>query len=166
MTNLPTTSTPYDPDEELRELLDEPLTESTVQYGDAREYETREGIEAMQRKYRVKLGEFELDGTETFSPAGVIVSLEGHLGFAASVLLSNALAYGVPTLCYVDDAPPPGSPWGDRYQDLTGEWYRPPAVDAGLPETRMQTRLDEFDDEQLDFEEVEEWARIWLSIDE
>lgn len=157
-------TTPYEPNDELRELLSEVRTGATIDYGTEQTFKVA-GHPATQRQYEVAFDEFELEATETESAVGMMVSFEGHLGLAAATLLANALVYGEPTQTYVDDAPPQDGSFGDRYQDLTGEWYVEAAVDAGLPEARLDQRSEQFDADLLDVDELERYARIWLSAD-
>jgi hypothetical protein len=156
------TATGYDPDDELRGLLNEVLQDATVSYGDEQDLDLSAGIEGFQREYEVTFGEFGLSGFETYTSLGVFVSLEGHLGLAASVILSQAMMTGVPTQTYTDEAPP-ASLFDDPYQDLTAEWYHPQAVEMGFPESRLEKRIGEFDHDPIGLGELERYARVWLS---
>lgn len=155
----------YEPDSELRSLLDDVAPEVTIEYDAEHEISLGDtGVDAVQRDYTVAAEGFELDGTETQSPLGIMVSLDGHLGLAATTQLVNALQYGQITLLYMDESPPRDA-WGDRYEDTTAEWYYPRAVELGLPEKRMATRPDRFETDALDVGDLEQWARAWLSLD-
>lgn len=158
------TQTDYEPDDELRELLREVLNESTINYSEEQKLDFGEELEGTQRHYRVVYDGFELDGTETISPLGVFVSFEGHLGCAASTVLANATAYGIPTQTYTDEAPP-STIADDPYQDLTAEWYRQWAVREGMPEVRLEQRIGSFDHESIGLGTLERYARVWLSAD-
>lgn len=118
----------------------------------------------MQRHYRVVYDDFELNGTETISTLGVMLSVEGHLGCAASVVLAHAIAHGVPTQTYTDEVPP-ATVGDDPYQDLTAEWFRQPTVRAGLPDQRLEQRIGGFDHDPLGLEELERYAQIWLAAE-
>jgi hypothetical protein len=159
------TATEYVPDDDLRELLDEVLQEATVSYGDEQDLELSAGIEGMQRDYEVTFGEFEASGFETYTSLGVSVSLEGHLGLAASVILSQATFTGAPTQTYTDEAPP-ATLSDDPYQDLTAEWYHPKAVEIGFPESRLEQRTGGLDHDPIGLDELERYARVWLSAGE
>jgi hypothetical protein len=160
------TGTAYEPDAKLRELLAEVLTEATIDYGEKQESELPGGHTNVQRDYAVDFGEFELSGFETVSPIGMFVSLEGHLGLAASVVLGQALRAGSPSRTYTDELPPPDGTAGELYQDLTAEWYHPRAVEAGADEVRMQNRAEGFEHEPIELAELERYVRVWLSLGE
>jgi hypothetical protein len=156
------TATEYDPDDELRDLLDEVGQNASVSYGKEQDLDLSAGIEGFQRGYHVLFGEFELSGFETYSSLGAFISLEGHLGLAASVVLTHALYFGVPTQSYTDEAPP-ATLSADPYQDLTAEWYRQQAVRIGFPESRLEKRIGDFDHDPIGLGELERYARVWLS---
>ena len=167
-----TTEAAYRPDSELRDLLTEVLETACVEYGDQRPFSIPVGdteAEGLSIDYELtfedpEVGTFTLDGTETYSPIGVIMSLSGHLGLAASVALAQAFTHGDPTQAYLDEAPPPEwPPSADPYQDLTVEWYPPAAADAGLPEARLEKRVSGFEHEEIAISKLEHYARMWLS---
>lgn len=157
------TATEYDPDDDIRDLLTEVLQDATVSYGEEQDPSLSAGIEGFQRDYEVSFDEFELSGFETVTSLGAFVSFEGHLGLAASVVLTHALQYGVPTQTYTDEAPP-ATLTADPYQDLTSEWYRQQAVRMGFPESRLEKRIGEFDHDPIGLGELERYARVWLSL--
>jgi hypothetical protein len=159
------TATKYDPDDDLRELLEEVLHDATVSYGDEQDLDLSADIEGFQRDYEVVFGEFEVSGFETYTPLGVFLSLEGHLGLAASVIISQAMHTGVPTQTYTDEAPP-ASLFEDPYQDLTAEWYHPQAVEMGFPASRLEKRIGGLDHDPIGLGELERYARVWLSAGE
>ena len=156
------TATKYDPDDDLRELLEEVLHDATVSYGDEQDLDLSADIEGFQRDYDVTFGEFEASGFETYTPLGVFVSLEGHLGLAASVIISQAMYTGVPTQTYTDEAPP-ATLSDDPCQDLTAEWYHPKAVEMDFPEFRLEQRIGDLDHDPIGLGELERYARVWLS---
>jgi hypothetical protein len=156
------TATEYDLDDELRGLLDEVGQNASVSYGKEHDLDLSAGIEGFQRGYHVLFGEFELSGFGTYSSLGAFISLEGHLGLAASVVLTHALYFGVPTQSYTDEAPP-ATLSADPYQDLTAEWYRQQAVRMGFPESRLEKRIGDFDHDPIGLGELERYARVWLS---
>jgi hypothetical protein len=162
MTESQITADAYEPDAELRALLDDELGAARVSYPDGQEGTPLSGVEGTQRSLRVTLDEeWELTGTETISEIGQLLSLQGTLGFAAGLALSYARRLGEPTLSYVDDAPPPSAA-GERYQDLSVEWYTPAAVEAGVPTARRQRRGIGEEQDDLSLETVEHYARVWL----
>lgn len=156
------TETVYEPDDEIEQPFDEVLNEATVSYGDKQDFTLSAGIEGFQRDYDVTFDEFELSGFETYTPLGVMMSLEGHLGLAAVMTLAQSLALGVPTQTYTDEAPP-ASLFDEPYQDLTAEWYRPQAIEMGFPESRLEKRIGDLEHEPIEFSELERYARVWLS---
>jgi hypothetical protein len=167
-----TTETAYGPDGALRELLEEVLETAHIEYGDQRPFSLPIGdseVEGLSIDYELmfedpEVGMFTLDGTETYSPIGVFMSLSGHLGLAASVALAQALAHGEPTQAYLDEAPPPEwPPNADPYQDLTAEWYRPWAVEAGVDDARLANRGAGFEHELIPVSQLEHYATVWLS---
>jgi hypothetical protein len=156
------TATEYDPDDELRDLLTEVGQNATVSYGEEQEIDLSADLGGMQREYEVVFDEFELSGFDTYTSLGTFISLEGHLGLAASVVLLQAMQLGVPTQSYTDKAPPaPLS--ADPYQDLTSEWYSQSAVRMGFPESRLEKRIGDFDHDPIGLGELERYARVWLS---
>jgi len=157
------TDTPYEPDPELRTYLEEAGQEIHLTDKSVTSFELLGGLDARQEKYNVEYEGFSLSATETQSPVGVFISLDGHLGLAATTHLVSALVHGQITQVYSDEAPPPDG-WSERYQDLTAEWYQPKAVDAGLPEKRLSSSR-AFEAERLTVEQLEEWADTWLSLD-
>jgi len=157
------TDTAYEPDDDLRELLVDAGGEIRIEYGDETELDLGE-LAAIQRDYSVRYEGFELGGTETQSGLGLLLSLDGHLGLAATAVLVSSLQYGTPTLVYLDDAPPVEA-YGDRYQDISAEWYHPAAVDKDIPEARMARRVGEYEADEISLGRVEEWAEAWLSLD-
>lgn len=159
---MPITETVYEPDDELEQLMDEVLHEAVVSYGNKETISLSAGVEGFQRDYDVSFDEFELSGFETYTSLGVMVSLEGHLGLAASMTLSQSLALGVPTQTYTDEAPP-ASLFDEPYQDLTAEWYRPKAIEMGFPESRLEKRIGDLEHDPIEFSELERYARVWLS---
>lgn len=160
------TGTEYEPDTSLEELLTGELETTEVSYNSDEEIELPGGLSAYQRKYEMKLdsggGEFILKGTETTSPIGMFVSLEGNLGFASGIVLNHALILGEPTQAYTDEAISVENP-AETYQDLTAEWYRPDAVENGFPEARLANRIGDFEHTEVSIEELERYARHWLS---
>ena len=157
------TDTAYEPDGDLRELLVEAGGEIQIDYGEETELDLGE-VTAVQRDYSVHYEGFDLGGTETQSGLGLLLSLDGHLGLAATTVLVSSLQYGAPTLVYLDDAPP-ATAYGKRYQDISVEWYHPAAVDRGIPEARMAGRVGEYEADEIDLGRVEDWAEAWLSLD-
>lgn len=109
--------------------------------------------------------EAQITATEYDTSLGVFVSLEGHLGLAASVILSQAMYTGAPTQTYTDEAPP-ATLSDDPYQDLTAEWYHPKAVGMGFPESRLEQRIGGLDHDPIGLGELERYARVWLSAGE
>jgi hypothetical protein len=165
--NSQITSTPYDPDADLQDLLTNELAEVRVTYDADREIDLPGGLTAQQREYEMTLedenNKFTLSGTETTSGLGMFLSLEGNLGFASGIILNHALMLGEPTQAYTDESL--SNPSVEQYQDLTAEWYRPTAVDKGFPETRLQNRPVDFESTEVSLAELEKYARIWLSLD-
>ena len=168
----PITDQPYEPDSDLRELLTEVLDTATIDYTDQREFSLPIGeqdIDGMSMDYDLMfeddtVGTFELQGTETYSPIGLFMSLSGHLGLAAAVALSQALSMGEITQVYLDEAAPPDwSLTDDPYQDLTVEWYRPWAVEAGIDDARLANRGEGFEHELIPVSQIEHYATVWLS---
>lgn len=157
------TDTAYEPGGDLRELLVDAGGEIRIDYGEETELDLS-GLTAVQRDYSVHYEGFELNGTETQSGLGLLLSLDGHLGLAATAVLVSSIQYGVPTLVYLDDAPP-ATAYGDRYQDISAEWYHPAAVDTGIPEARMTRRVGQYEADKIDLGRVEDWAEAWLSLE-
>jgi len=155
------TDADYEPADDLRELLIEAGGEIRIDYGDSSEINPG-GLTMLQRDYSVHYEGFELAGTETQSGFGLMLSLEGYLGLAATTILVSSIQYGKPTLVYIDDAPP-ASAYGERYEDISAEWYTTEAVDQGVPEARMEARPDGFEADRIELERVEAWAEAWLS---
>lgn len=162
MSEAQVTATEYGPDDELRDLLTEVGQNATVSYGEEQDIDLSAGIEGMQREYEVTFEEFELSGFDTYSSVGTFISLEGHLGLAASVVLLQAMQLGVPTQSYTDEAPP-ASLFDDPYQDLTAEWYPQQAVRMGFPESRLEKRIGHLSHDPIGLGELERYARVWLS---
>lgn len=156
------TETVYEPDNELDQLLSEVLHEASVSYGEQQDLDLSADIKGFQRDYDVTFGEFDLSGFETYTSLGGFVSLEGHLGLAAAMELTQSLVFGVPTQSYTDEAPP-ASVFDDPYQDLTAEWYRQEAVEMGFPESRLEKRIGDLEHDPIDLEKLERYARVWLS---
>lgn len=156
------TATEYDPDDELRDLLIEVGQNATVSYGEEQEIDLSGDLGGMQREYEVEFDEFELSGLDSYTSLGTFISLEGHLGLAASVVLLQTLHLGVPTQTYTDEAPP-ASVFDEPYQDLTAEWYHSKAVEMGFPESRLEKRLGGLDHDPIGLGELERYARVWLS---
>jgi len=157
------TDTAYEPAGDLRELLAEAGREIRIDYGEETELDLG-GVIAVQRDYAVQYEGYELEGTETQSGLGIMLSLEGYLGLAATTVLVSSVQHGEPTLLYLDELPPI-SAYGDRYEDISVEWYYPEAVDQGAADARMQSRVDEFDGEEIGISRLEEWGEAWLSLD-
>ena len=160
------TDTAYDPNGELRGFLKE-LATVEVNYGADREINLPGELVAQQRDYEMVFvedeNEFTLSGTETTGSLGVFLSLEGNLGFASGIALQHALLLGEPTHCYTDETVPSDPALG-RYQDLTAEWYRPAAVEQGLPAARLSNRAVDLRATGIALDEVERYARHWLSL--
>ncbi|WP_330630718.1 hypothetical protein [Halocatena halophila] len=125
------TSTEYAPDQELAELLSEFAAETTLT---THSDEKMQGAE--QKKFTVHHRDLDIGGTETYSAYAVMGSYEGHLGFAACLILTHAINLGEPTHCYVDSSETLDKiremmGTDDVYRDMTAEWF-----------TRMQFRQD------------------------
>lgn len=160
------TDTTYDPAPDLRDQLDV-LTSVEVDYQADREVDLPGELTAQQREYTMVFttsdDDFELSGTETTGSLGMFLSLEGALGFASAIALHHAVMLGKPTQCYTDETVSKGdSP--EIYQDLTVEWYQPAAVEAGLPQARLNQRGKEFDATSISLPEIEQHATDWLSL--
>lgn len=153
----------YQPAPDLAEALAGFERRVSVDYGEQTTTDLPGDLTAQREQYRAYIDDpgRGVDGTRTITGFGMVISLSGHLGFASAQLLANARVFGDPTLCYMDDAPPP-SGWGERYQDVTAEWYRPTAVDAGIPAARRATRPEDFDADDVSVAELEEWTRLYL----
>jgi hypothetical protein len=160
------TDTAYDPDDELRDLLDD-LATVRVSYGSDHEIDLPGELTALQRDYEMVFvedgDEFTLSGTETTGSLGMFLSLEGNLGFAAGIVLQHALILGEPTQCYTDETVPSDPSLG-RYQDLTAEWYQPAAVEQGIHEARLSNRAVDLRATGLSLDEIERYGRHWLSL--
>lgn len=158
------TATEYEPDTDLTELIESFERRAIVSYEGESDLDISIEGEAVQRDYSVTFEDFELSGTETMSPLGVLLSFQGNFGLSAAVILSHARIYGVPTQIYTDEVPPP-DPISNigLYQDVTAEWYHQEAVRQGVPEARMKHRSAEFQAEMLGLGTIEQWARVWLS---
>jgi hypothetical protein len=151
----------YDPADELRELLAEVRSDAKLHYEEERTTQLFGDYEVTRLSYTVTFDGFELEGTETISSIGIFTSLSGHLGCAGSVMLSNSLTYGEPTQIYIDEAT--ASPSGPtEYRDLTVEWYFEPAVEAGIPEARLENRVVDFRSDLVSLSQLEDWVKIWL----
>lgn len=148
----------YEPADHLRELLAEVESDARVHYEAEQSFQISGGHEATQLSYTVTFDEFELTGTETVTPVGVLVSLDGHLGCATSMILTNSLAYGEPTHAYIDE----GNSAGTQYRDLTAEWYVKSAVESGAAKARLKNKVVDFDANPISLKKMEEWAQVWL----
>ena len=167
--NAQVTDTAYEPDADLRDSLVS-LEDVAVSYQADQELDLPGELTAKQREYTMSYGtddgdELTLSGTETMGAPGMFVSLEGSLGFAAGIILQHALILGEPTQCYTDEGIPRDASMS-RYQDLTAEWYRPAAVEQGLPQARLEHRTVDFEATELPLKETERYARQWLSLHE
>ena len=158
------TDAEYVPDDELDRLLDKFGSETKITYGEESEIGFSVDLQGTQREYSAFFDDFEIEGFETYTDLGYLLSLEGNLGFAAGIGLQHARTLGVPTLTYTDEAPAAGV-IGDAYQDLSVEWYTPDAVEAGLAELRLEKRVGPFDHDRVGLETLERYARVWLSLD-
>jgi len=160
------TDTAYDPDDELRNLLDD-LETAEVSYGSDHQIDLPGELVAQQRDYEMVFveddDEFTLSGTETMGSLGTFLSLEGNLGFASGIVLYHALILGEPTQCYTDETVP-SDPSPGRYQDLTAEWYHPAAIEQDIPEARLNNRAVDFRATGLSLDEIERYAGHWLSL--
>ncbi|EMA55738.1 hypothetical protein [Halococcus salifodinae] len=58
---------------------------------------------------------------------------------------------------------PPATLSDGVYQDLTAEWYRQPAVRMGIPESRLEKRIGDFEHGPIGLGELKRYARVWLS---
>jgi len=161
------TDTAYEPDADLRDHLGE-LASVEVDYQADQEVVLPGELTAQQREYTMVFdggdNEFALSGTETTGSLGMLLSLEGTLGFASAIALHHAIMLGEPTQCYTDERVSGGAS-SEIYQDLSVEWYRPAAVEAGLPRARLDQRGIEFDTTGISFDDVEQFARNWLLPD-
>jgi len=161
------TDTAYDPDTDLRDRLDG-LASVEVDYQADREVDLPGELSAQQREYTMVFDdgddEFALSGTETTGSLGMFISLDGNLGFASAIALHHAVIVGEPTQCYTDERVSEGVS-SDIYQDLNVEWYRPAAVEAGIPQARLNQRGLDFDTTGISLKEIEQYARNWLSLD-
>ncbi len=155
------TNEPYDPNDEFQELINDVRCNARLHYEEERTFQLPGGFKATQLKYTVTFEEFELTGTETITSLGVMVSLSGHLGCATSVVLANALTYGEPTQTYIDEGNASAT-LPTQYHDLTAEWYFEPAVEAGVPETRLSNRAIDCKTNLVPLDRLEEWGRVWL----
>jgi len=108
--------------------------------------------------------EFALSGTETTGSLGMLLSLDGNLGFASAIALHHAVILGEPTQCYTDERVPEDVS-SDIYQDLTVEWYQPAAVEEEIPQARLNQRSVNLNSTGVFLKEVEQYARSWLSLD-
>jgi hypothetical protein len=155
------TGTAYQPDSELEDLLTA-LDSAHISTDSEQEIDLPGGLSARQIQVSGSFDGFEIEGAETFSPLGTFMSFEGYLGLTASLVLYFARTLGEPTQIYLDSAPP-ATVRRDQYEDITAEWYTPQAVEAGLPETRLEARSVRFDEQKINLGKVEEWAQMWLS---
>jgi len=160
------TETAYEPDPDLRDQLDE-LVSVEVDYQADREVDLPGELIAQQREYTMVFDdaddEFTLSGTETTGSLGMLLSLSGNLGFASAIALHHAVMLGEPTQCYTDETVSIDVS-SEIYQDLTVEWYQPAAVEAGLPQARLNQRGKEFDATSISLGDVERHAEDWLSL--
>jgi hypothetical protein len=161
------TDTAYEPDTDLRDRLNA-VADVEIDYQADREIDLPGELTAQQREYTMASttagDEFVLSGTETTGSHGVLLSLDGNLGFACAIALHHAVILGEPTQCYTDERVPDDVS-SDIYQDITAEWYRPAAVEAELPPARLNQRGLDFETSGITLKEVEQYAMNWLSID-
>jgi len=161
------TDAAYEPDPDLRDQLDG-LGSVEVDYQADREIDLPGELTAQQREYTMVFDDgddkFALSGTETTGSLGMLLSLEGNLGFASAIALHHAVILGEPTQCYTDERIPEDVS-SDIYQDLTVEWYQPAAVDKDIPQARLNQRGIDFDATGVSLKEVEQHAKNWVSLD-
>jgi len=161
------TDTAYEPDPDLRDQLDN-LASVEVDYQADREIDLPGELTAQQREYTMVFDdgddEFALSGTETTGSLGMLLSLDGNLGFASAIALHHAVILGEPTQCYTDERVPEDVS-SDIYQDLTVEWYQPAAVEEEIPQARLNQRSVNLNSTGVFLKEVEQYARSWLSLD-
>jgi len=136
-----------------------------VQYNTEDELQLEDGLVAKRVQYNaVYIGE---DGdrvfgvTETYSPLGLILRMQAHLNPAAAYILVQSRAFGEPTQVYTEDAGLGES--GDVV--LTAEWYHDGAVEAEIPQSRLDESIRDSGGVLLETEKLEDCARSWFSID-
>lgn len=150
----------YEPDNDLNTLLQE-LGAVESQVTNEQTFELLDRREVDRQTVKFEYEGFEVTGTETYTPFGVLISYDGWLGLAAGLGLFMCKELGEPAQIYLDSAPPP-TIHNDAYEDITFEWYTPAAVERGVPETRLEKR-EVYEEELVSLEQVEEWVRNWLS---
>lgn len=155
----------YEPNHEIQELLSEVRSDALMHYKEEETFPFPGDKEANPLSYKLTYNELELAGKEQDTSYGVIISLEGHVGFAASVVLHISETYGEPTNAYIDennvaDIRP------SQCCNLMAEWYIKAAVETGFPKLRLKNRTGNLDAEIVTTDRLEEWARGWLAADD
>jgi hypothetical protein len=146
---------PYQPDDDLRELLE--AFQRSARLVDKSEQEIEAmGTRAIRTTYRLEHDDVDADVTETQSIVGVLVSADGAIGLLAANVLASALRYGTPTLVYTDevDLTPV-----ETYRDVTVEWYNEEVQDEEFLESRREQHAGR---EAIEIETLEDMAEIYL----
>jgi hypothetical protein len=168
MPEPPVTEEEYQPDSEIEELVLSELESAKVSYSTGEDIELSDGMSASQQNFEMVLNvdsdEFNLLGNETYTPIGVFMSFEGNLGFASGIILYHTRLLGVPTNVYADEFLSGENP-SDEYQDLTAEWYRQSMVENNSQELQSAQRAVDSKQTIVSIEELERYARQWLSRD-
>lgn len=158
------TETAYDPPVVVMDALQGERME--VEYDDEREFQVG-GNPATQIDLRVidTLRDVEISLTETTSVVGHLASAQGDIGLAAVYHCSLARNLGEPTLIYTDERITLGD-LDERYHDLSAEWYRPNAVEAGVVDARKNQHADSYDAVSMTLDELESLAMRYLEADD
>lgn len=162
-----TITKPYQPgDRELRTKLRAFGEQATVSYEERREIDlglNRDAPLGYRQKYVVEHQDRRISGTETNTALGNLLSLEGDVGFASAVILLNALVFGVPTATYTDEAIKTGEGTGERYHDLSAEWYTEQAREHKIPEKRLLQHGLNFEFDPIEWGRLEEFAEMYFT---
>lgn len=151
---------PYEPDDDLRELLENVLYNGIIDYTQKEKISLTSDISALQLHHTVTYKNETITGCKTVSSLGVFSSLQGDSEMASAVILALSLQFGEPTLMYEDSIDHPGN--RPNYNDVTAEWYGETFVEKGIPELRLENRPGNYEPNKISLEILEQRAKHWL----
>lgn len=147
--------------ERLSSILEKSLDDTQIHY--TRQREGYMGIFQYRRmEYEAEFRDVSCEAFETLHDLGRLLSVKGNTELAATIILSNMLIYGVPSLLYTDT----GVKTQDgvqEYQDITIEWLHPIIEDNQNWKTvRKMLHNTQYTSNELTINELEEMASNFL----
>jgi len=152
---------PYEPNKELRELLEDVRNNSSADFIHQKKVSLIQNIPGHELQHIVEYKNKTITMNGTASPLGIFITLQGDRRMVSALILTLSLGFGKPTLTYQNSIGHHED--GPDLNDVTAEWYGEEFVEKGVPELRLKNREEISETQKIPIETLEQRAKHWLS---